>query len=224
MSTKERYQWRLYTPEDYKHVSRDDDSTMDWSLISPQKLHFSERRTKCYTRTTKNNLLRLWNFAKRQTSGSNPGNPPGWSKISLPFSLQLCYSCKTNLVLSSLQYSKLPWLLLHELKLSWHVDNSQFTIRHAAKTWCCRNNQFHLDNNQAHAWVSPTTQNLLSVAVPALGDHENWRQKCNFDSRETKVQRLTTVFQVFNEEEKKLSDNKTQRYALETNGKEAKAT
>jgi hypothetical protein len=57
-----------------------------------------------------------------------------------------------------------------------------------------------------------------------LGDYENWRQKYNFDSRETKVQRLTTVFQVFNEEEKKLSDNKTQRYALETNGKEAKAT
>jgi hypothetical protein len=35
---------------------------------------------------------------------------------------------------------------------------------------------------------------------------------------------LQLSFQVFNEEEKKLSDNKTQRYALETNGKEAKAT
>jgi len=42
-----------------------------------------------------------------------------------------------------------------------------------------------------------TTQNLLSVAVPVLGDHENWRQKYNFDSRETKVQRLTTVFSSF---------------------------
>jgi hypothetical protein len=31
-------------------------------------------------------------------------------------------------------------------------------------------------------------------------------------------------FQVFNGEEKKLSDNETQKYALETNGKEAKAT
>jgi hypothetical protein len=35
---------------------------------------------------------------------------------------------------------------------------------------------------------------------------------------------LQLSFQVFNGEEKKLSDNKTQRYALETNGKEAKAT
>lgn len=43
---------------------------------------FSERRTKCYTRrTTKNNFLRLWNFAKRQTSGSNSGNPPGWRQF-----------------------------------------------------------------------------------------------------------------------------------------------
>ncbi len=35
---------------------------------------------------------------------------------------------------------------------------------------------------------------------------------------------LRLSFQVFNGEEKKLSDNETQKYALETNGKEAKAT
>jgi hypothetical protein len=35
---------------------------------------------------------------------------------------------------------------------------------------------------------------------------------------------LQLSLQVFNGEEKKLSDNKTQRHALETNGKEAKAT
>ncbi len=34
---------------------------------------------------------------------------------------------------------------------------------------------------------------------------------------------LQLSFQVFNGEERKLSDNKTQRHALETKGKEAKA-
>jgi hypothetical protein len=35
---------------------------------------------------------------------------------------------------------------------------------------------------------------------------------------------LQLSFQVFNGEEKKVSDNKTQRHALETNWKEAKAS
>jgi hypothetical protein len=43
---------------------------------------FSERRTKCYTRKI---ISRDYGtLLKRQSSGSNPGNPPGWSKISLP--------------------------------------------------------------------------------------------------------------------------------------------
>jgi hypothetical protein len=54
---------------------------MDWSLLSPQKLHFLRKENQMLHE--ENNFLRLWNFAKRQSSGSNPGNPPGWSKISL---------------------------------------------------------------------------------------------------------------------------------------------
>ncbi len=95
------------------------------------------------------------------------------------FSLPLCYRCKTNLVLSSLQYSKLPWLLLHELKLSPSVDNSQFTIRHAAKPWCCRNNKFHQDNNQAHAWVSPNNTKFAVCSGTSVG--RSWKL-------ETKIQ------------------------------------
>jgi hypothetical protein len=55
---------------------------MYWSLLSPQKLHFLKKENQMLHK--ENNFLRLWNFAKRQSSGSNPGTPPGWSKISLP--------------------------------------------------------------------------------------------------------------------------------------------